>query len=392
MSNYSPQQTTAGLQAKHSSLCALGRSWTPGNEEAPGCTCPQGPLYVVGHEGHRSHKELVGRNRKQTEVSLHQVASEVDESAGPSERNVGFAEWADRWLESLERKPTTVASYRSTIVHAKGAFGVRSVRTLGAEDIAGFNLLLREKGCSPSTRAKHLRVLGACLQAAVFYRYAESNPVRELPPAQRPRPERKEAAYFENDELPRLFRHLHEEPYRTFCLMALKTGMRQGELLALRWCDVDLGEAVIRVRRSYTGGAVTTPKNRERRDVDLITDVVDLLDRWCAGSSRSHPDDLVFHTAHGDHFLSPTILLRRQLYPALRRAQIPRIGPTQELRTFHSFRHTFAKRALENSAQITWLSRHLGHSTLKVTTDIYGHWERAERKVQAAKMEGAFPV
>ena len=71
---------------------------------------------------------------------------------------------------------------------------------------------------------------------------------------------------------------------------------------------------------------------------------------------------------------------------------IPRAGPTLEKRTFHSFRHTFAKRALESSAQITWLSRHLGHSSLKVTTDIYGHWERAERKIQAAKMEGAFPV
>jgi integrase len=84
--------------------------------------------------------------------------------------------------------------------------------------------------------------------------------------------------------------------------------------------------------------------------------------------------------------------LRRQLYPAMTRAGIPRVGPTQEKRTFHSFRHTFAKRALETGAQITWLSRHLGHSSLKVTTDIYGHWERAERKLQAAKMEGAFSV
>ena len=74
------------------------------------------------------------------------------------------------------------------------------------------------------------------------------------------------------------------------------------------------------------------------------------------------------------------------------RASIPRVGPTQEKRTFHSLRHTFAKRALERGAQITWLSRHLGHSSLKVTTDIYGHWERAERKLQAAKMEGAFSV
>ena len=46
----------------------------------------------------------------------------------------------------------------------------------------------------------------------------------------------------------------------------------------------------------------------------------------------------------------------------------------------------------QSRGRITWLSRHLGHSSLKVTTDIYGHWERKERKLQAAKMEDAFPV
>jgi integrase len=132
-------------------------------------------------------------------------------------------------------------------------------------------------------------------------------------------------------------------------------------------------------------------KNRERRDVDLITDVVDLLaDRH--GERGGSIEDLVFPGEKGSDFLSPTVLLRRHLYPAMAAAKIRRVGPTQEKRTFHSFRHTFAKRALESGAQITWLSRHLGHSSLKVTTDIYGHWERAERKLQAAKMEGVFPV
>ena len=157
--------------------------------------------------------------------------------------------------------------------------------------------------------------------------------------------------------------------------------MRQGELLALRWCDLDLGEAVARVRRSYTGGALGTPKNRERRDVDLITDVVELLASRRSEVSNKDVEDLVFYASSPQSFLAPTYLLRRQLYPAMARAGIQRAGPTQELRTFHSFRHTFAKRALESGAEITWLSRHLGHSTLKVTTDIYGHWERAERKL-----------
>ena len=121
--------------------------------------------------------------------------------------------------------------------------------------------------------------------------------------------------------------------------------------------------------------------------------MIELLAHWqgeCEGSDGA--EGLVFAGYNGSGFLSPFFLLRRQLYPAMADAGIDRIGPTGEKRTFHSFRHTFAKRALESGAEITWLSRHLGHSGLKITTDTYGHWERGERKIQAAKMEGAFPV
>jgi integrase len=382
----------ASLQAKHSRHCALGRAWTPFDHAAAGCTCPKGPVYyVVVRDGAHAHKEIVGRDRQQAELALLRLEDSVEEGSYRPLSNVGFSDWADR-CESLERKPSTVGSYRSTVAHAKEVFGGKRVRDIRPEDIGCFNMILRERGGSPSTRAKHLRVLGACLQAAVFSGYAESNPVRQLPPAQRPRPEQKEAAYFENEELPRLFHYLRSEPYRSLCLVALKTGMRQGELLALRWCDVDLDDAVVRVRRSRTAGTIGTPKNRGRRDVDLISDVVALLtsvrSEWGGGSD----DGLVFPHPCGASFLDPPVVLRRYLYPAMARGGVPRIGPTLEKRSFHSFRHTFAKRALESGAQVTWLSRHLGHSTLKVTTDIYGHWERAERKLQAAKMEGAFPV
>src|SRR5437588_3467465 len=61
-------------------------------------------------------------------------------------------------------------------------------------------------------------------------------------------------------------------------------------------------------------------------------------------------------------------------------------------RTFHSFRHTFAKRALESGCQITWLSRHLGHSSLAVTSETYGHWGDKAKREQVAQMEGVFGV
>lgn len=384
----------ASLQAKHSRRCALGRSWTVFDRATIGCTCAGGPTYyVVVRDGAGVSKEPVGRDRRHASRAFIKVASAVEDGDYRPQPEIGFSEWADRWLASLERKPSTIDSYRSTVSHAKKMFGGTRVRRLGPEDIMCFNNVLRDQGCSPSTRAKHLRVLSACLGTAVRYRYAAFNPVCELHPGQKPRPERKEAAYFENAELPRLFAELQTGLYRALCLVALKTGMRMGEIFALRWGDVDLDDAVVRVRRSYTGGELGTPKNRERRDVDLISDVVELLSRWQNehGDSAS-AEALVFPGENGSVFVTPSTVLRRELYPAMKRAGVPRLGPTHERRTFHSFRHTFAKRALESGAQVTWLSRHLGHSSLKVTTDIYGHWERAERKLQAAKMEGVFPV
>jgi integrase len=347
----------------------------------------------VVRQGSGVSKEPAGRDRRHASRAFLKVAGAVEDGDYRPQPEIGFSEWADRWLASLERKPSTIDSYRSTVSYAKELFGGTRVRRLGPEDVMRFNSILRDQGCSPSTRAKHLRVLGACLGTAVRYRYAGFNPVRELHPGQKPRPERKEAAYYENAELPRLFAQIEAGAYKSVCLVALKTGMRLGEIVALRWGDVDLEEAVVRVRRTYTGGELGTPKNRERRDVDLISDVVELLTGW--QSERADlvtAEALVFPGENHSVFLCPSTLLRRELYPAMKRALVPRVGPTHEKRTFHSFRHTFAKRALESGAQITWLSRHLGHSSLKVTTDIYGHWERAERKLQAAKMEGVFPV
>lgn len=383
----------ASLQARHTRTCALGKPWTPCERASKGCTCPGGPTYyVVVREGRKLHRERAGKNRRQAQRALTKIQAHVDEGDFRPQLTIRFAEWGERWLHSLERKETTVASYRSTVAYATELFGEKVVRRLSPEDIAGFNLFLRERGVSASTRAKHLRVLGACLSAAVAHGYAGRNPVRQLPKAERPRAERKESAYFENEELPRLFAEVSPGVFTTLFQLALKTGMRQGELLALTWTDVDLREAIVHVRRTITDGHLSLPKNHERRDVDLTADVVALLGAWWGELGRPGDERLVLPGDTPSGYLVPTTILRRELYPALARAGIARPGPTGEKRTFHSFRHTFAKRALESGRQITWLSRHLGHSSLKVTTDVYGHWERAERKREAALMEGVFGV
>jgi integrase len=133
-------------------------------------------------------------------------------------------------------------------------------------------------------------------------------------------------------------------------------------------------------------------KNHERRDVDLTPEVAELLGAWWGELGRPDDEKLVFPGETKTGYINGQVVLRRELYPAMEAADVPRVGPTGEKSTFHSFRHTFAKRALENGRQITWLSRHLGHSSLSVTSEVYGHWERAERKREAELMEGVFGV
>lgn len=384
----------ASVQARHLRSCNFSGRWTPAAKTGPGagCTCRPTFYVVLNHDG-KLVREKTGRNRRDAERLRDKRAVEVDEAVYAPPKKVRFAEWADQWRDSLERKPSTKDSYRSTLTYAKALFGDRLASRVQPGDIARFNRFLRASGLSDSTRAKHLRVLGACFASAVEHGVCAQNPVRRLPRSERPRPARKESAYFQQDELPRLFAEFPAGLHHTLFSLALKTGMRQGELLALTWGDADLQASVIHVRQSFTGGQTTSPKNHERRDVDLTDDLVTMLGAWWGECGNpTQPDVLLFPGEGETGHIASTTLTRLILYPAMRRAGVIRGGPTGEKRTFHSLRHTYAKRALESGRQITWLSRHLGHSTLKVTTDTYGHWEAAERQREARKMEGVFGV
>lgn len=383
----------ASLHARHSRSCALtGRETKP---DVDACTCK--PVYYVATRDvdGRLIRERVGRNKRDADRAYHKISTQVDEGEYVAQQNVAFDEWGQRWLGALERKATTIHDYGSTVRYATEVFGSKQVRRLTATDVAAFNNHLRQVRhgtMSASTRAKHLRVLGACLSSAVEHKYAAANPVKQLPTAEKPRAERKESAYFTDEELPRLLAEVTPGVFRTLFLAAVQTGMRQGELVGLTWGDVDLSGAVIHVRRTCTSGFVQPPKNHERRDVDVTPAVVDMLGQWWGELGSPADDKLVFPGDGRDGYLVTTTILRRELYPAMARAGVERVGPTGEKRTFHSFRHTFARIALEHGAELTWLSRHLGHSSTAVTDRVYAHWSREARKQAMERLAEAFSV
>lgn len=397
----------ASLQARHSRSCALGKPWTSFADatKPKGCTCV--PMYHVAYRPNgKLKREPAGNNRKEAERALDALRGDIATRRYRVIRDIRFDEWADQWIAGRRRagtKERTVIVYESTIAYAKATFGTVKVRDLEPRDMSRLlehirsEHLRRQERKKPEDRrpisnaslAKHLRQLGSCLNDAVRERYATENPVRLM--SERPRVEKSGPSYFTDAELNRLWPELAARPVYSFlCRIALATGIRSGELLALRWGDVSFTDRRVEVARTFVPGVgETTPKSGQARRVYLTPEAAGLFEQWFALSG----DDagLVFEKETGGH-LDQSHVVKRVLYPAMRRAGVERVGEHGRERTFHSFRHSFARVMLEAAAPITWVSQALGHSNITLTVNTYGRWAEQSLQAQAAKMVGATPV
>src|SRR5512140_1203090 len=149
-----------------------------------------------------------------------------------------------------------------------------------------------------------------------------------------------------------------EGEWRTMVLVAMRTGMRKGELLGLRWVDVDLAAGRINVRQSYVKGHLGLPKSGKSREIPLGDDVIEAL-----RAHRHERGPLVFCDAAGNHLTAG--LLGWPLKRALKRAGLREIG-------WHALRHTFASHLAMRGVPLTVIQELLGHSSI-VTTMIYAH-------------------
>jgi integrase len=353
--------------------------------------------HVASRIGARLVREPVGHSRKEAERRLRAIQVQIDQDAYAPPENVRFADWADRWLADLRREETTRRTYRSSLEYAKQVIGRKPLRKVTTSDVRAFLDHVERvnrsrkppRDVSPTTLAKHLRHLGACFQAAKAERLIAENPVRLLAPSAKPKTQKKRPSYFTNDELGRLWPELAEQPTISYlCRVAVATGMRFGELTALRWDDINLLEQEILVSHTYAPGIGEKPtKSGEPRTIDLTPQAKRLVEQWYPNTSG---DGLVFERETGGYLDGGKVL--DALYAAMNRARIQRIGERGGKRTFHSFRNTFARIALEGGAQLTWVQAQLGHSSITLTRDVYGAWSRRAEKLEAQRLDGAFTV
>ena len=390
----------ASLQVRHQRGCALSKPWTVPDVE--GCDCS--PTYnVVSRVDGKLVREKVGTDRAEADKRLARIAIHFEEDTYEPPKHGRFSAFADDWLEGLRRRPTTHSNYSVTLTYAKLAFGRKYVSKLGVADVRKMLELVEKeyrdrqkpkqgeepREVSPTTLAKHLRQLATCLESAVAEGLLKENPVKRMPKSSKPKARKKLPAYFTDAELARLWPELAGRPvYLTACKLATTTGLRIGEIAGLAWADVSFTEGELHIRQQFTAGAlVDRTKDNEPRVVDLVPAARTLLEQWFASTGD---DGLVLENETGGYLDASNT--RKVLYRALEKAGIPRIGERGGTRDFHSFRHTFARVALEHGTPLEWVQAQLGHSSITLTRDLYGHWSRKAEKVAAGRLEGAFTV
>jgi integrase len=277
-----------------------------------------------------------------------------------------FCELASRYLANRELiglKRTTLMDYESyTRVHLVPAFGATQLEAITIELIEEFIAAKRQEGKAVKGIVNYLGLLHAMFAFAARRGWCTRNPVALV---DKPRGRRNlDIRFLEVEELEALLAATPADDRgmteRVLYLTAAMTGLRRGELLALRWQDIDWTAGVGRVRRNYTRGQFGTPKSRRSsRAVPLAQRVRDELELHHQRTHFHEPADLVFCHPQLGVVLDPA-KLRKRFQEAARRAGLRPVR-------FHDLRHTFGTRMAAAGAPLRWIQEWLGHSDYRTT-------------------------
>lgn len=336
-------------------------------------------------DGFEQHKKVIGRDwtekgspppgylrEKDAKAVLAAILTDARRGVVEQTRTgLTFAMVAEDWLaygvRERDWKPSTLSDNRSVVnAHLIPYFGTRRIEKITSDDIEDWrDALVDERDLSRRTANKSLIILGAVFERAVKAHGLVRNPAREVSKL-RERYDPNQYDFYSPEEIDELAGAAASPQDRAVFMTAAFTGLRMGELIALRWGDVDFDTEALHVYGSYSLGTLTTPKSGLTRTLPMAEQVRTTLKAQHSRVPQSRTD-LVFPGERGE-FLDGSAL-RRRYKKALKDAKL------RPLR-FHDLRHTFGSIAI-NQATIVQVQAWMGHADIQTTMKYMHHRSRA---------------
>ena len=353
---------------------------------------------VVGYDekGRPKTKNVLAKTKSECSAKLKALKASLQEQKPEKPKgDMTFGTWLDHWYQrecKPQIRPKTQADYETRIYqHIIPELGSIPLAKLTAADLQQFYNRLKEGGrllrvdqYGPGLSDRMVKSCHVTCRVALDQAVAQGlilkNPALSCKaPITRP----KEMQVLTGEEIQRLLIQAKEDGYFELLLLELSTGLRRGEILALRWDDLDFRTGVLRVERQVQRIrgklVVSQPKTRaSSRSILLPTPVLKILEqyrqsvtsRWMFPSPRK-----------GDSPRDPTAV-RKKLSAVLKRAGCPAAR-------FHDLRHTFATSALEHGMDVKTLSTVIGHVSSTTTLNVYAHITDEMRQKAADKIDRA---
>jgi integrase len=327
----------------------------------------------------RKRKTLYGRTRQEVATKLAMALSDRESGLVFDDEGLTVGKYLDKWIDSSMRgsvRQSTLVRYEQIVrLHIKPTLGRVALKNLTPAHIQGLYRDRLDSGLSPATVQKIHVVLHKALDQAASWSLVPRNPTESV---KAPRPAPEEIRPLNREQTKAFLEAARGERFEALYVLAVSTGLRQGELLGLKWGDVDLENGLIRVRRTLTRNKgrllLDEPKTkRSRRTVRLTETAVQALKGHLAQQIEQmerlgdlyEDQDLIFATQRGT-LTNPTNLRRRSFAPLLEKAALPSIR-------FHDLRHTCATLLLSSNVNPKIVSEMLGHATIAITLDTYSH-------------------
>ena len=354
--------------------------------------------YTAGHDletGKAIYKNVLGRSQAEVKEKLKQAIGEAQALDVTKAGKYTVGEWMEVWFQDYAKikvRPSSHQTYQGYIHnHIRPNIGDIPLEKLTSLDLQKFYKKLlaqgrvdrveakgQPKGLSAKTVRNIHQILSSALKLAQGQRLILSNPAEGCA---LPRMEHQEMKTLTTVQLASFFREARDSGVFELYYLELATGLRRGELLGLKWEDIDLERGDLRVRRQVSrinGEVVEAPLKTKNayRTLPLAEDTVSVLkeQRKKVGNSP-----WVFPSPSGGP-ISPDSVLH-MLHRVLKRAGLPKVR-------FHDLRHTFATLALQNGVDVKTVSGMLGHFSAGFTLDTYAHITSAAQR-QAAQTMGS---
>ena len=354
--------------------------------------------YTAGRDpetGRAIYKNVLGKTQAEVKAKLKQA---IEEAKGLDASKAGrytVGEWMEVWFEHYAKvkvRPSSHQTYRGYIDnHIKPNIGKIPLEKLTSLELQKFYKKLltngrvdrlesrhQAKGLSPKTVRNIHQIISSAMSLAKEQKLIVANPAEGCA---LPRLEHREMKTLPVEQLQSFLREAKESGVYELYYLELATGLRRGELLGLKWEDIDLERGDLRVRRQIArinGEVVEAPLKTKNayRTLPLAEDTVSIL---LEQKEKVGGSPWVFPSPTGGP-ISPDSVLH-MLHRVLKRAGLPRVR-------FRDLRHTFATLALQNGVDVKTVSGMRGHFSAEFTLDTYAHVTTASQR-QAAKTMGS---